>query len=107
MNTQTTHTPGPWSVETRMHVHAILDCAGQEIAFQDTHPQADAGSVTSRGRTPEETQANAHLIKAAPDLLHAARLANEELIALGVGSSGSPALRALWWAIARAEGKEP
>jgi hypothetical protein len=48
----------------------------------------------------------AKLIAAAPDLLAASRLANQELIDLGVGSSGSPALVALWAAIAKAEGRE-
>jgi len=57
-----------------------------------------------RGWDEAEDEANAHLIAAAPDLLAAARLANEELLALGAGSSGSPALRALWQAIAKAEG---
>jgi hypothetical protein len=49
---------------------------------------------------------NARLIAAAPELLAASRLANQELIDLGVGSSGSPALVALWAAIAKAEGRE-
>lgn len=66
------HTPGPWSVETRHIVHAILDTKGQEITFQDVSPQKDAGSITSRGRSPEETQANARLIAAAPELLELA-----------------------------------
>jgi hypothetical protein len=47
----------------------------------------------------------AQLLAAAPELLDAARLANEELLALGVGSSASPAIRALWAAIAKAEGR--
>ena len=46
------------------------------------------------------------LVRAAPELLAAARLANQELIDLGQGSSASPALRALWSAIAKAEGRE-
>ena len=54
--------------------------------------------------TCDEGEANARLIASAPDLLAAARLANQELIDLGVGSSGSPALVALWSAIAKAEG---
>lgn len=48
---------------------------------------------------------DARLIAAAPELLDAARLANQELIDLGQGSSASPALRALWSAIAKAEGR--
>lgn len=54
----------------------------------------------------EPAAANARLMAAAPDLLAASRLANQELIDLGVGSSGSPALVALWAAIAKAEGRE-
>ena len=65
------HTKGPWTVETRFHVHAILDPTGQEITFQDTEPREDCGSVTSRGRTAAATQATAHLIAAAPELLEA------------------------------------
>ena len=67
----TKHTPGPWTIDTRFHVYAILDPTGQEITFQDTEPQEDCGSVTSRGRTAEETQANARLMAAAPELLEA------------------------------------
>ena len=52
-----------------------------------------------------ESDANARLIAAAPELLAAARLANQEMLDLGVGSSGSPALVALWAAIAKAEGR--
>ena len=51
-------------------------------------------------------EGTARLVAAAPELLEAARLANQELIDLGQGSSASPALRALWWAIAKAEGRE-
>lgn len=54
----------------------------------------------------DEMLADARLIAAAPDLLAAARLANQELIDMGQGSSGSPALAALWAAIAKAEGRE-
>jgi hypothetical protein len=51
-------------------------------------------------------QHKAALLAAAPDLLAAARLANQELIDMGQGSSGSPAMVALWAAIAKAEGRE-
>jgi hypothetical protein len=51
-------------------------------------------------------EANARLIAAAPELLAAARMANQELLDLGVGSSASPALQALWTAIAKAEGRD-
>lgn len=67
----TRHTRGPWTVKKRLHVYAVLDATGQEITFQDTKPQQDCGNVTSQGRTAEETQANARLIAASPELLEA------------------------------------
>ncbi len=96
-------TPTPWSINGNVICHRtgysyrpvakLLPCCGGE-------GESHAFGFES------ENEANAHLIAAAPDLLAAARLANEELLALGVGSSGSPALRALWEAIAKAEGKQ-
>lgn len=91
------HTPGPW------------DCDGTEVYAEHL-----CVSIAYRTRTcdegnwmpNEEVEANARLIAAAPELLEAARLANQELIDLGQGSSASPALRALWSAIAKAEGRE-
>jgi len=71
MSAHTAHTPGPWIVETRLHVHAIKDATGQDLTYQDTKPQTDAGSVTSRGRSANETLANAYLIAAAPQMLEA------------------------------------
>jgi hypothetical protein len=75
----TAHTPGPWIIETRLHVHAIKDALGQDLTYQDTEPQPDAGSVTSRGRSANETLANARLIAAAPDLLAALETCVSEL----------------------------
>jgi hypothetical protein len=51
-------------------------------------------------------ESTASLISAAPELLEASRRANQELLDMGQGSSGSPALVALWAAIAKAEGRE-
>jgi hypothetical protein len=65
-------------------------------------PDSEYPSVI-RGKDKRDSQ---RLLAAAPELLAAARLANQELMALGIGSSGSPALRALWSAIAKAEGEE-
>ena len=101
----TKHTPGPWTIDTRFHVYAILDPTGQEITFQDTAPQEDCGSVTSRGRTAEETQANARLMAAAPDLLEAAEEAarwwdNQESL------DSAPWIYAIREAIAKAKGGE-
>lgn len=100
------HTPGPWSVgdesgndgEAEAIVttdRTITICWTADTWDEDE----DEGVIT------DEDRANARLIAAAPDLLAAARLANQELIDLGVGSSGSPALVALWAAINKAEGR--
>lgn len=65
------------------------------------YPDSEYPSLL-RGRDKRESQ---RLLAAAPELLEAARLANQELIDLGQGSSASPALRSLWSAIAKAEGR--
>ena len=64
-----------------------------------------AADFSADGQTWVASLETAPVYAAAPELLAAARLANQELIDLGVGSSGSPALRALWAAIAKAEGR--
>ena len=98
------HTPGPWFAAGK-HVRGL---ASGQIAtvggdfYDDGRKDADGWTFSP----PLDTAANAALISAAPDLLAAARLANQELIDLGQGSSGSPALAALWAAIAKAEGRE-
>lgn len=97
------HTPGPWVVggasgndgEARE-----IAAASRTIAWSASTRDEDEGDVVT-----EEDDANANLIAASPDLLDAARLANQELLDLGQGSSASPALRALWAAIAKAEGR--
>lgn len=68
---RTQHSPGPWTVETREHVHAIQDRNGQDLTYQDTTPNENHGSITSRSRLKIETLANARLIAAAPELLEA------------------------------------
>lgn len=77
------HTPGPWTVETRHHVHAIC-CTpyrtGEhpEVCFVEVsatsfpgEPAGDlsAGSITAQQRPAAELAANARLIAAAPALL--------------------------------------
>lgn len=87
------HTPGPWDTgvgDMTVRVNRLSD----EIAKR-------FGDDSDR-----QVEGNAALLLAAPELLAAARLANQELIDLGVGSSGSPALVALWSAIAKAEGRD-
>jgi hypothetical protein len=91
-------TPAPW---------AIARCGENDPKPCGIYSESIAtGMICSIGTQHENAKANAYLIAAAPDLLAAARLANEELIALGVGSSASPALRALWAAISKAEGRD-
>jgi hypothetical protein len=67
---------GPFRMETRLHVHAIIDARG-EVAFIDTEPRfhngEPCGSITSRGRTAEELRAIARLLTGAPDLLRTLR----------------------------------
>jgi len=88
------HTPGPW---------AVREAEGDEL--YEVYREAGGELITYAAATTRR-RVNAILIAAAPDLLAAARLANQELIDLGQGSSGSPALVALWAAIAKAEGRE-
>lgn len=85
------HTPGPWSVDTRHYVHAIV-CSptrpGEfpEVAFVERHGHPDHGSITARRRTDEELAANAALLAAAPDMLKAIRAAYGHLNTYGVVS---------------------
>ena len=68
------HTPGPWSIFTdEKHKHnAGIEADGFSIiciGYPDETLAMDVSGV--HGRTEEETQANARLIAAAPDLLEA------------------------------------
>lgn len=72
------HLPAtPWTVDTRLHVHAIVDSKGQDVVYFDVRPSVydgePCGSVRSRGRTQSELAAMAQLVAAAPDLLAACR----------------------------------
>ena len=95
------HTPGPWTASAGWpsDVWHVEVSDGRYSVIVSRSEETAAWSAA-------EVQANAQLIAAAPDLLAAARLANQELIDVGQGSSGSPALAALWAAIAKAEGRE-
>jgi hypothetical protein len=81
----------------------VREAEGDEL--YEVYREAGGELITYAAATTRR-RVNAILIAAAPDLLAAARLANQELIDLGQGSSGSPALAALWAAIAKAEGRE-
>lgn len=95
MNTQ--HTPGPWKIEGRAAEGFVL------VRSESGDNIANVCEYGQQSETPDAQTHNARLIAAAPGLLAAAELANKELLALGVGSSGSPALQALWTAIANAK----
>ena len=57
------HSPGPWKLETRAHVHAIMDANGEDVVYQ---PIATTDEKTT---TPEVLKGNARLIAAAPTML--------------------------------------
>jgi hypothetical protein len=78
-----THSITPWHVESRAYVHAVVDGTGQDITYQDIHPQHLVGNVTSRDRSPAETLGNARLFAAAPDMLAALKEALPWLVLLG------------------------
>lgn len=58
------HTPGPWNI-----------AAGAYVETEDGKTIADVWEDEDTGKVMEETQANARLIAAAPDLLEARKLA--------------------------------
>ena len=97
-----THTPGPWRVETREHVHAV--CCNPtrkgewpEICFQETHGDPDHGCITGRCRDDEELTANARLIAAAPELLETCRdLSHLAAILSGRQHAGLPIAPVMW-----------
>jgi hypothetical protein len=62
------HSPGPWKLETRAHVHAIMDANGEDVAYQHIAP------TDEKTTTPEVLKGNAQLIAAAPTLLQALKL---------------------------------
>ena len=81
------YTPGPFAVETRYHVHAIV-CKptrpGEfpEVAFIDVHGHENHGNITARKRTDEELLANARLFAAAPDLFALAEKVERYILSL-------------------------
>lgn len=77
--TMNQHSPGFWTTERRNGCIAIVDANGHDVTYQDDAPRfyngEPCGSVTSRGRTSEELNANVKLIAAAPELLAACKAA--------------------------------
>ena len=87
-----THTPGPWGYD------------GTGCVYSDALPKDDC-VIAEVLYAACDWEADGRLMAAAPEMLAACRIANQELLDMGQGSSASPALRALWWAIAKAEGR--
>lgn len=66
------HTPGPWAAKRPLpHTANVEICAGDTLIAFATCEQWGYGALAS----PQETQANARLIGAAPEMLDALRLA--------------------------------
>ena len=75
----TTHTPGPWTIE------ADADKAGRHPLHDNRHVTARTGIVCDLRDQPAQA-ADARLIAAAPDLLHALKWAAEYVsISAGAG----------------------
>ena len=94
MNTQ--HSPAPWRIETHTenprHFFKI-ESGGRVIC--------DAFATT------DEDKANAHLISAAPELLHALKEALANLEYLGLRDNKLPGMmQRINYAIAKAEGRQ-
>ena len=104
------HTAGPWRARRDIRSEAMQNKSGWN-PDDPSHCDWAVYGFTRVACIPSPrawcdeatTEANALLMAAAPELLAACKLANGELIALGVGSSASPALRAIWAAISMAE----
>jgi hypothetical protein len=96
------HTPGPWN--------ALFDQDGSFEVECETHAIANRGPLRQKA---EESIANARLIAAAPDLLHALTILHDECSVtrdgvLAVGPMIEPsegAVLAARAAIAKAEGR--
>ena len=104
------HTPGPWAVEDPMGAEIGLSIVQDglktyEWEFIAMACQSTAGDERmgrQRFISPEEQEANAHLIAAAPDLLEACRLL---IGADGEGMMFSDRVNKARHAIAKAEGR--
>jgi hypothetical protein len=54
-------TPGPWEISGSWGISKIISSKTSQVAMVD-------------GRSPEETEANAHLLASAPELLEACKI---------------------------------
>jgi hypothetical protein len=115
------HTPGPWAIES-----PDISGAPFRVRKSENHPQGDLTICHVNPYLSYESEANAQLIAAAPDLLSAlerlaqdyAALMNSQGAAIDIGQPGSeftagqwvgarlgsPVLEA-WKAIAKAKGE--
>lgn len=115
MNTQTTHTPGPWKVEPRQwdqgaSLAIVAPHNGWIVAivpFDEDIQTEDEPDMTTVKRHPDE-EPNAHLIAAAPAMYEALKAVQDTLVGRGL-ISHDPEMNALFnlnaQAIALAEGK--
>lgn len=90
------HTPGPWQVKPNSVGGPTVGPEGSVVADIRTYGGPHVG-----GRQHPQTDANARLIAAAPDLLEALRCACNYIDKLGGTSSPCRAL------LARATGEQP
>lgn len=106
-----THTPGPWrtslDIDGRHHAIPILapwNCDGNEAY----HPKIAQANFDLGGPSREIAEANAILIKAAPDLLAALEIAQKWLansvVVEGANISGPKPLPVIAAALALAKG---
>jgi uncharacterized protein YhdP len=106
------HTPGPWVV-SGVSGRTIQRQAGNwravvgDTKVGESIPRWEGiATVLQRGK--EETEANARLIAAAPELLAAAKDALAKMnVLLALAGDEDPHWRALWAAVRKAEGSQP
>ena len=107
-----THTPGPWTIRQKYHVCHPLDdgkrcyCHGIAAAEGANRNTGDANvAAYAYGYTPEQAEANARLIAAAPELLAAAKGVQDIVDGMkDMERAWANELEALDAAIAKAEG---
>ena len=112
------HTPGPWSVDCRVgciavypagESHNCLDLAKEwAIHFKGGRQVVDDNGIFCRWTMDDEAIANAHLISAAPDLLHELEMTHAALMISKIGHYvDSPQCERTKAAIKKAKGGDP